>query len=121
MEFKGPQGIVSFQGDDVIMVPDEGRVLVGRSEEIAGGLVSASDEFSQEATLHFRNESEDSRLVFWINGEGRPKLGGSVQPGEAFSIQTSMGHKWVITDLEGVRIGDLEPIHAGQDEDIILK
>lgn len=119
MQIKGPQGVVQFQGDDVIMLPDEGRVLIGRSEEIAADLKSVASE--QDATLHFRNNSQQNRLIFWIDFDGKPKLGGSLRPGEAFSTKSYMGHQWVITDSDGEGIAALEPVYAGEDEDIILE
>ncbi len=108
MKVRGPQGVVSFQGEDVIMIPSKNRVLIDKSREIAAGLRSRDS--SDVATLDFRNRSEEERLVFWIDEQGSPQLAQSLDPGEAFRSDTFRGHQWVVTDLDGNRIQILEPI-----------
>ncbi len=119
LEMQGPQGIATFYGDDLLFIPDEGRVLIGKSEEIARDFQSEVSE--EEAFLRFKNDSEASRYVFWIDFEGKPRLYKSLKPGEEYSTKTYMGHQWVVTDNAGTPLGELEPIYQSEFEEIIVE
>ena len=101
-----------------IFIPELGLVLVDKKESIASGLKSTSGDAA--AALKFENTKPDPVLLFWIDYGGSPVLYKTIMPGEAYQINTYMTHPWVVTDLNGRRIGDIEAELAGKTEVIPL-
>jgi hypothetical protein len=101
-----------------VFIPELGLVLVDKKESIASGLKSTSCEVA--ARLRFENIKPEPVHLFWIYYSGSPVLYKTIKPGEAYQINTYMTHPWVVTDLNGNRIGDIEAELPGQNEVIPL-
>lgn len=87
-----------------VVIPGEGKILLGRAEEIAGELRSA--ESRQAAFLTFENRRPEDVYVFWINFQGQPVFQCRLAAGQSTRIATFMTHSFVVTDLQGRRLGE---------------
>jgi hypothetical protein len=59
---------------------------------------TASRPTQAAVTVEFANVSPFPRQVYWVNFGGARQLYGVLQPGQRETMQTYVGHRWIITD-----------------------
>ncbi|MEL6287551.1 MAG: hypothetical protein AAFQ42_01455 [Pseudomonadota bacterium] len=64
------------------------------------GTVKAVDS-RKPLSVRFRNETNATRTVMWIDYDGRPKAYRDLAPGESYVQQTYAGHPWMFADGPG--------------------
>jgi hypothetical protein len=106
--------VFHYNPAEAVLLPADGKVLLNRKSEIAADLKSTASE--DVATLRFENETKEDVYLFWIDYQGRPIPYDRIRPGEASVRPTYMTHPWVVTDLNGNRIGDVKPELKNQTE-----
>ena len=97
-----------------VFIPSLGLIFVDKNESIASGLKSTAGEVV--AKLKFENTKSSPVLLFWIDYGGAPVFYKNIEPGETYEQSTFMTHPWVVTDLNGNRIGDIEAELPGKTE-----
>ena len=60
-------------------------------------------------TLHFVNRSPSTRLVYWISHAGTRTLYTTLLPGKLFTVQTYIGHPWIVADTSDKCLGIYMP------------
>ncbi len=55
----------------------------------------------QPASVTFINRTDGFRSVMWIDGDGTPQPYKDLDPGNAYTQETNVGHPWMITDGPG--------------------
>jgi hypothetical protein len=106
--------VFHYNPAEAVAVPADGKILLNRKTEIAADLKSTAS--AEVATLRFENETKEDVYLFWIDYQGRPIPYDRIRPGEASVRPTYMTHPWVVTDLNGNRIGDVKPELGNQTE-----
>jgi hypothetical protein len=78
------------------------------SAEAKGGIFSCKYEKtlkslaeSSSTSLMFRNESQTTISLFWLNYEGKRIFYSNVQKGAQYSLATYISHPWVVVDKQG--------------------
>lgn len=66
---------------------------------------------TEESVLTFRNESDASVLVHWIDFNGERVVYARLDPGTGYDQRTGKGHPWVVTDLDGECLQTHRPRH----------
>ncbi len=59
---------------------------------------SLKSEGTKPTEIAFRNGSEESRRLYWIDADGHRKFYTVVAPGKAYTQATFVGHNWVVTN-----------------------
>ena len=71
-------------------------------EPLACGLEdSLASEGTQDTTIFFDNQTNETRYVYWLDFAGQRVLYATLQPGGSVTQQTHAGHVWMITDGDG--------------------
>jgi hypothetical protein len=100
-------GVIVFNPDEAIVLPQLGKILFDRKTAIARDLKAESND--QPATLRFENETPNDVLLFRIDHKGKPVLVSRIPSGESSNRPTYMTHPWVVTDIDGNPLGDIKP------------
>ncbi len=70
----------------------------------------ASGGSGQRTSVRFENRLDRAVRLFWIDGDGRPREYGTIEPGKAKAQSTFVGHVWLADfaadDLAGVFVAD---------------
>ncbi|MBL8731454.1 MAG: prolyl oligopeptidase family serine peptidase [Planctomycetes bacterium] len=70
----------------------------------------ASGGSGQRTTVRFENRLDRAVRLFWIDGDGRPRQYGTIEPGKAAAQSTFAGHVWLAdfaaNDLAGVFVAE---------------
>jgi hypothetical protein len=87
----------------------------GNSQAIScsafGGLKSVGG--GQPTAVTFINRSDGYRSVMWLDYSGTPKPYRNLNPGEAYTQETAVGHPWMITDGPGNCLEIYMPVPGG--------
>ncbi|MCA9050543.1 MAG: hypothetical protein KDA89_17520 [Planctomycetaceae bacterium] len=72
-----------------------------------------SAESRKETSVRFRNQTESTVRLYWVDTDGNRKPYGSVQPGRDRDQHTFAGHVWLVTDSQNhpltIFTADTEP------------
>lgn len=107
LEYDAKNRVLTYDRSKSVLLEGDGKILVGRRDEIAGG--RKSEGAAVEATLKFENERNEDVFLFWIDYGGNPIPYDRVKPGGTSERGTYMGHQWVVTDMNGHVLGNIEP------------
>jgi hypothetical protein len=55
-------------------------------------------------TVTFRNNSQGTARLYWLNGDNQEQLYGTLNPGESGQQQTYTTHVWIVRDADGKQL-----------------
>jgi hypothetical protein len=102
-----------------VVIPGEGKILLGRAAEITRSL--RSTESVQTAALSFENQRSEDVYLFWVDFRGKPVFQGRLPPGRTANVGTFLSHPFVVTDLQGRRLGEGSAEQPGEVATIVIE
>jgi von Hippel-Lindau disease tumor supressor len=82
---------------------------IARAEKCSGIQGLQSVEGSTSTKITFANRGKSTKLIYWINYEGKRVLYNTLRPKQTYTQQTFVTHPWVATTRKGTCAGVFLP------------